>query len=337
VRATEVVLVQARRLAIAGGAAAAIAALALFPTVEANATSRLSEPAEKEIAKLLRLGLPIRCGGLHSRYVALTFDDGPGPYSELALEILARVHARATFFLVGKELRYWPRVARRELRLAALGDHTWTHRDLLALPDSAVREELASTRTAIQQETGLRVQLFRPPYGATSTRVGDDATRLGMLQVLWSIDSRDSEGASWSAIGAQVARQIRGGSIVLMHENRGQTIRALKYLVLPLLRARHLVTGPCRNCWRSILHPGRRCWTASPAAFRGRLRRRRERARHHRAADEDDDEQQRDRDKRVDADEQTFRRRGARPQNVPERGRLGLRARSTDGDTDREG
>jgi len=241
-RAIDVLLVRVRRLSIASGAAAAIAALALFSTAEGKGSYRLSGSGEKEIAKLLRLDLPIRCGGLHSRYVALTFDDGPGPYSELALEILARAHAHATFFLVGKELRYWPRVARRELRLAALGDHTWTHTDLLALPDSAVREELASTRTAIQKETGLLVQLFRPPYGATSTRVGDDAARLGMLQVLWSIDSRDSEGASWSAIGAQVARQIRGGSIVLMHENHGQTIRALKYLVLPLLRARHLVT-----------------------------------------------------------------------------------------------
>src|SRR5439155_525536 len=97
--------------------------------------------------------------------------------------------------------------------LAALGDHTWTHTDLLALPDSAVREELASTRTAIQKETGLLVQLFRPPYGATSTRVGDDAARLRMLQVLWSIDSRDSEGASWSARAASSAKLIIDGPI----------------------------------------------------------------------------------------------------------------------------
>jgi len=223
-------------------AAIAIGLFAPLPAAEGDARARPAVRVEREIARLLRLDLPVRCGGLRSRYVALTFDDGPGPHSQLALRILARAHAHATFFLVGKQLRYWPRIPRRELRLAALGDHTWTHRDLLALPNSAIRRELVATRTAIEQATGVRVRLFRPPYGATDARVGRVAAHLGMVEVLWSIDSRDSEGASWSAIGAEVARQIRGGSIVLLHENRGQTIRALRDLILPLLRARHLIT-----------------------------------------------------------------------------------------------
>ena len=59
--------------------------------------------------------------------VALTFDDGPGPYTALALRKLMRHGARATFFVVGKELIGGPGMPRRERDIGAVGDHTWTH------------------------------------------------------------------------------------------------------------------------------------------------------------------------------------------------------------------
>jgi peptidoglycan/xylan/chitin deacetylase (PgdA/CDA1 family) len=86
------------------------------------------------------------------------------------------------------------------------------------------------------------VQLFRAPYGASDPRIARVAHEVGLLEVAWSIDTRDSEGAPWWLIAANVQRYVRGGSIVLMHENHGQTIRALKFLILPYLRAHHLVT-----------------------------------------------------------------------------------------------
>src|SRR5712692_3183386 len=60
------------------------------------------------LAHFQRLGLPVLCGGFRGHDVALTFDDGPGPYTAEALAILRLANARATFFLTGKELRYWP-------------------------------------------------------------------------------------------------------------------------------------------------------------------------------------------------------------------------------------
>jgi len=173
--------------------------------------------------------------------VALTFDDGPGPYTRLALRILREAHARATFFVVGKELRFWPGRVAQEARVAAIGDHSWSHPDLLFLSNPAVLEELGSTLDTIESETHVRVRLFRPPYGATDARVAHDAARLGLLEVIWSLDTRDSEGASSAQIAANVRRFARGGSIVLMHENHGQTIEALKFRILPYLRAHHYV------------------------------------------------------------------------------------------------
>jgi peptidoglycan-N-acetylglucosamine deacetylase len=188
--------------------------------------------------RLIRVGLPLYCGGRRGHDVALTFDDGPGVYTHLALRILRAAHARATFFLVGRNIATWSRFLHPELLLGGLGDHTWTHAYLPALTAAATRSQIADTQRAIERVSGSRVRLFRPPYGVR-TRASDAAARsLGMVDILWSVDSLDWKGADWQQIAANVVRGVRAGSIVLMHENRGQTIRALKFLLLPELRAR---------------------------------------------------------------------------------------------------
>jgi peptidoglycan/xylan/chitin deacetylase (PgdA/CDA1 family) len=194
-----------------------------------------------ELGRLLRLGLPVFCGGQRTRYVALTFDDGPGPYSSLALRILRQAGATATFFLVGKEPRYWPTIPSQEAIFGALGDHTWTPRQLPALTTTEIRQEILSTETAVQAEAHSQVMLFRPPYGQWDERVIGEARALEPVTTLWSIDTRDSEGAPWYQIAAKVAECVRGGSIILMHENHGRTIQALKFRILPMLKRRGLI------------------------------------------------------------------------------------------------
>jgi peptidoglycan/xylan/chitin deacetylase (PgdA/CDA1 family) len=190
---------------------------------------------------MVQRGLPLYCGGGRGRFLALTFDDGPGVYTRLAIQILQKARARATFFVVGRNLAGRRRLILAEERLGEVGDHTWTHRFLPALPPGAIRAELRRTQRAIGQ-TGQRVLFFRPPYGGRNAVVDATARSLNLAEALWSIDSRDSLGAGWRQIAANVIDNIRPGSIVLMHENRGQTIRALRYLILPALRARHFVT-----------------------------------------------------------------------------------------------
>jgi peptidoglycan/xylan/chitin deacetylase (PgdA/CDA1 family) len=83
------------------------------------------------------------------------------------------------------------------------------------------------------------VQLFRPPYGAHNATVDAIARRLGLLEILWNVDSADSLGANYAGIIRNVEAGMRPGAIILMHENRGQTIRALT-TILPELRRRGL-------------------------------------------------------------------------------------------------
>ena len=210
-------------------------------------------------------GKPVYCGGSSGRYVALTFDDGPGAYTPRTLAILGERHLRATFFLIGSNVPVRPGLAQIELKdYSALGVHAWVHKSLDRLSQVKIRNQIVWTRNAIAKATGAQARLFRPPYGARNARVDKVTRRLGMVEVLWSIDSGDSQGKNWRQIGHEVLRNIRPGSIVLLHDNRGQTIRALHRLILPGIEKRGLIPvtvpellmldpppldGPSSLCW----------------------------------------------------------------------------------------
>ena len=207
--------------------------------VTADRLTSLEGRGNATIRRLAALALPVYCGGPHGHDLAFTFDDGPGVYTHYAVKKLAQAHERATFFVVGKSIEAWPGWLPRELKVATLGDHTFTHTDLLELPPAEVASELESNQQLIEHESGQPVDLFRPPYGAQDAAVNQIAKRLGLLDIMWSMDSRDSRGANWAGIIKNVESDPRPGAIILMHENRGQTIRALTTL-LPVLRQRHL-------------------------------------------------------------------------------------------------
>jgi peptidoglycan-N-acetylglucosamine deacetylase len=197
------------------------------------------------VRRLVAYGLPLFCGGTSKPMVALTFDDGPGVYTHFAIKKLRQYHLHATFFLVGKEIHAWPGWAEREEPYADFGDHTMTHPFLPALPQFEMVQEIAGAQALIERTVGEPVVLFRPPYEGRSAAIDHEVTSLGMLQVLWNVDSQDSLGANYAGIEQNVIAGLHPGSIILMHENRGQTIRALPTIFAALAR-RHLeaVTVP---------------------------------------------------------------------------------------------
>jgi peptidoglycan/xylan/chitin deacetylase (PgdA/CDA1 family) len=215
-----------------------------------DAAQQLPSPGAQQAAvdHYASVGRPVYCGGRHGRLVALTFDDGPGPYTRIALRELRRSGARATFFLVGSSIARYPQWPARERELAAIGDHTMTHPRLASLSFAAAMVEVRDGRDAARRATGAPVDLFRPPLGSHTDAIDHQVGRDGMAEILWDVDSTDSRTsppADYRAISAKVRRNLRPGSIVLMHENRGQTIRALRG-ILPALQRRGLrsVTVP---------------------------------------------------------------------------------------------
>jgi peptidoglycan/xylan/chitin deacetylase (PgdA/CDA1 family) len=192
-----------------------------------------------EVRRLVALGNPIYCGGLHGNEVALTFDDGPGPYTRLVIAKLRKHAVQATFFDVGRNLDLVAGATRQERALGAVGDHTFTHPLLTALPVGEAEQEIVRTQSALALSSGAPVFLFRPPYGAHDARIDAIAHAHGMLEILWTVDSADSLGASYAQIERNVIAGLRPGAIVLMHENHGQTVRALLSIFAALQR-KHL-------------------------------------------------------------------------------------------------
>jgi peptidoglycan-N-acetylglucosamine deacetylase len=250
-------------LAIGGVAVATHRSNGAVPTRAAAGRPPASSPAaptaaqllaahnaqHRAIARLIAAGHPVYCGGGNEPLVALTFDDGPGPYTRHTLQVLHQHGVQATFFLVAREVVGWPDlkdVPAREAAQGAVGDHTFDHVSLPGLSADDLSHEMGDALTVIQAADGdHRVRLFRPPYGAHDAAVDAKARSLRLLEVLWSVDTADSRGATADQILATVHRDVKAGSIVLLHENRGTTRKALPAILDDLAsRGLRAVTVP---------------------------------------------------------------------------------------------
>lgn len=183
----------------------------------------------------------VRMAGGQHPLVAITFDDGPGPYTDRVLDELQRLRVPATFFVVGDQLPEFAPQLQRAVDLGqTIGDHTADHRDLARLPARAQQAQIRDNAAELRAYGAPSPRLFRPPYGsydrATHRLLGRDR----MLSVLWSVDSEDYRRPGVRAIVRNVVRDVRPGAIVLMHDgggDRSQTLAALPRIVGQLRRA----------------------------------------------------------------------------------------------------
>src|SRR3954452_15329829 len=168
-----------------------------------------------------------RGGACSNGYVGLTFDDGPSATLPQLLQALRANHLRATMFNQGNNALARPDYVRDELRAGMwVGNHTFTHPHLPQIGEPQAFEEIASTQWVLTDVTHRVPTLFRPPYGETNDQVRADEQRLGLLEVLWTVDSRDWAGASADEIVAAVAT-LQPGGIILMHDWPPATIQAI--------------------------------------------------------------------------------------------------------------
>jgi peptidoglycan/xylan/chitin deacetylase (PgdA/CDA1 family) len=191
----------------------------------------------------------VKEGGERGREIALTFDDGPGPYTPGVLDVLERYHVHATFFEIGKMLEYFSASTLRELRDGdVIGDHTETHPEMALLSAHEQHEELFEQIARIELLGGPRPLLFRPPYGSYDATTMRELRELHLLMVLWSVDTDDYLQPGVSTIVERALAGAHPGAIILMHDaggTRTQTIAALP-TIITTLRARgfQLVTVP---------------------------------------------------------------------------------------------
>ncbi len=255
-----------RRLGAALGFAALVLVLAIVlsssgsqhrPSSAARARTRATpvkptdsmEDERKAVSSVLGYTPFVREGGTRGRDIALTFDDGPGPYTPAVLNILEREHVPATFFVIGVELRYFSESTSREIRDGfVIGDHTETHPEMAKLSAHDQREELFEQIARVEVLGAPRPDLFRPPYGSFNRTTFSLLGQMHLLMVLWSVDTGDYAMPGVETIVQRVVEGAHPGAIILMHDaggDRSQTVAALP-IIIQRLRSKgfHLVTVP---------------------------------------------------------------------------------------------
>lgn len=233
----------ARALVLAG---AAVSAAHLLPSVAA-------------IGPLRRALMPRLSGQGAAGHVALTFDDGPGADSTPRfLDLLADLDVRATFFLLGEQLRSNSSLGRRMVAEGhEVAVHGWSHRAHLLRTPSAVCADLDRAVDCVADVTGAAPRHWRPPYGIPTGTALWAARRRGLRAVLWTADGRDWQAAATGdSVRAGVASTLRAGGTVLLHDADTTTAsgawRATLAALPPMLdswRARGWQVGPLAEHW----------------------------------------------------------------------------------------
>ena len=182
------------------------------------------------------IGLPR--GG---KQIALTYDDGPNdPHTLRLLEVLAKHDVKATFFLIGQFVEQRPDIVREVVKAGhVIGNHTFTHPNLIFESSAETRSQLERCTRAIEDVAGQSPRLFRPPFGGRRPGTLGTARSLGLEPIMWSITSYDWNVPPAERIVTRVSGKIRGGDVILLHDgshhgmggDRAQTVIATDRLL----------------------------------------------------------------------------------------------------------
>jgi peptidoglycan/xylan/chitin deacetylase (PgdA/CDA1 family) len=177
--------------------------------------------------------------------VALTFDDGPSPYTDRLLKILQDNDAKATFFLIGNKVAANPAGAKRVADAGMeIGGHTWEHPNMTTIPAEAIPAQFSKAGDAIEAATGKRPQLVRTAGGLINDQVLAEAKKQGLADINWDVIPFDwANDSNTGATRYMLMTQIKPNSVVLFHDTYSSTVD-LVYQFIPVLKANgyHLVT-----------------------------------------------------------------------------------------------
>ena len=165
--------------------------------------------------------------------VALTYDDGPGQYTEKLLECLKENNAKATFYMLGQNAEQFPEIV-KQLKDAGmeLGNHTYDHQILTTLSEDQISDEIRNADAAIEKGAGVPADSLRPPGGSLDETVQELA---GMPIIKWSLDTKDWKTKSEDKTYQKVIDNVQDGSVVLMHDIHEWSVNASLRLIPELV------------------------------------------------------------------------------------------------------
>ena len=164
------------------------------------------------------------------KVVALTFDDGPNPTTtNQALDTLSKYGIKATFFVLGKNVSGNEEILKRmKADGHVIGNHSWSHPVLSKLSLDDAKKQITDTEDALTKVLGSSSKLMRPPYGAITD---DIRNSLDLSFIMWNVDSLDWKSKNEAAILTEIQREVKNGSIILMHDIHAETVNALPKVI----------------------------------------------------------------------------------------------------------
>jgi peptidoglycan-N-acetylglucosamine deacetylase len=174
--------------------------------------------------------------GSSAKFVYLTFDDGPNPYTtRLLLELLEKENVPATFFFIGSHVERYAEIARLpQLKNHTVGSHSYSHIYLPLLAQKSVEREVARTNSVIEEAVGISPALFRPPYGVINRSAADCLLEHKMKLVYWGAVPEDWRVVGHERVTERVAQRLAHGKMIVLHEGRQiaeQTVLSTKGII----------------------------------------------------------------------------------------------------------
>lgn len=169
-----------------------------------------------------KTGLIYYHGNQDIKKIALTFDDGPSAiYTEQILDILGKYNAKATFFVIGKNVKKHPEVIKKIVQQGhEIGNHSFSHPDMFIKTFGQIYSQLVMTEEAISDAVEYQPRLFRPPYGVDKRAVFKVIKRKGYVIIRWSASGKDWDSNNPQKIAERVINSTKNGTIILLHDGR---------------------------------------------------------------------------------------------------------------------
>lgn len=168
-----------------------------------------------------------------TKYVAFTFDDGPGIYTNKLVKNLSKNHCQATFFVLGNRVNTY----KKQLKYAyssgmEIGSHSFSHPNLITLSKKEISKEISKTNKAVKKVIGVKPTLFRPPYGNYNKTV---SKKVGVPMIYWTVDTLDWKSKNAKSVCKTILKNTNDGDIILLHDIHKTSVNGF-IKALPKLR-----------------------------------------------------------------------------------------------------
>lgn len=191
---------------------------------------------------------PVLCKATtDEKVVALSFDDGPdAKYTPWILDTLKKYDAPAAFFCIGKNIAGNEQLLNRiKDEGHIIGNHSYSHAFWFDMYGSAkMLADMRQMDDAVVNSTGLKLRLFRPPYGVTNPNLSTAVNKGKYIPVGWSIRSLDTKADDKQKLLLRIIRRLKPGAIILLHDSMSITAEMLPELIEAIKKEGYTIERP---------------------------------------------------------------------------------------------